>query len=120
MIDTSWGSIRILIAMILGVIWFYLLNEHLGKRTFDVIDIGRVATGKEQDASLHYQTLKDKVLDHQILLSYPLESPFNFRFIDCRNHYSTSIHSYPFHLLSNHLSLTPTTIRDTLNSVLNV
>ena len=32
MIDTSWGSIRILIAMILGVIWFYLLNEHLGKR----------------------------------------------------------------------------------------
>ena len=29
MIDTSWESIRILIAMILGVVWFYLLNEHL-------------------------------------------------------------------------------------------
>ncbi len=27
MIDTSWGSIRILIAMILGVIWFYLFVQ---------------------------------------------------------------------------------------------
>jgi len=36
--------------------------ERLGKRTFDVIDIGRVATGKEEDASMHYHTLKDKAL----------------------------------------------------------
>ena len=36
--------------------------ERLGKRTFDVVDIGRVATGKEQDASLHYRTLKEKPL----------------------------------------------------------
>ena len=36
--------------------------ERLGKRTFDVVDIGRVATGKEQDASLHYRTLREKPL----------------------------------------------------------
>jgi lysozyme family protein len=37
--------------------------ERLGKRTFDVINIGRVATGKEYNASLHYQTLKEKSLE---------------------------------------------------------
>tara|TARA_B100000902_G_C26863326_1_gene694082 strand:- start:428 stop:535 length:108 start_codon:yes stop_codon:yes gene_type:complete len=35
MIDTSWGSIRVLIAMILGVVWFYLLNEELRSRDED-------------------------------------------------------------------------------------
>ena len=34
--------------------------ERLGKRTFDVIDLGTVATGKDEDTSLHYHTLKDK------------------------------------------------------------
>lgn len=34
--------------------------ERLGKRTFDVIDLGGVATGKDEDASLHYHTLKNK------------------------------------------------------------
>jgi hypothetical protein len=34
--------------------------ERLGKRTFDVINLGRVATGKNEDTSLHYHTLKDK------------------------------------------------------------
>ena len=29
MIDTSWGSIRIAIVMVMGVLWIYLLNEHL-------------------------------------------------------------------------------------------
>ena len=29
MIDTSWGSIRIAIAMVLGVVWFYLLCDYL-------------------------------------------------------------------------------------------
>tara|TARA_B100000287_G_scaffold7062_1_gene6905 strand:+ start:692 stop:808 length:117 start_codon:yes stop_codon:yes gene_type:complete len=28
-IDTSWSSIRVALIMILGVIWFYLLNEQL-------------------------------------------------------------------------------------------
>ena len=35
MIDTSWGSIRVLIAMILGIVWFYLLNEELRSRDED-------------------------------------------------------------------------------------
>lgn len=34
--------------------------ERLGTRTFDVIDLGKVATGKDEDASLHYHTLKNK------------------------------------------------------------
>ena len=34
--------------------------ERLGKRTFDVIDLGTVATGKDEDTSLHYHTLKNK------------------------------------------------------------
>ena len=34
--------------------------ERLGKRTFDVIDLGTVATGKNEDTSLHYHTLKNK------------------------------------------------------------
>ena len=29
MIDTSWGSLRIALAMVMGVVWFYLLNQHL-------------------------------------------------------------------------------------------
>jgi hypothetical protein len=28
-IDTSWTSIRVALIMVLGVIWFYLLNEQL-------------------------------------------------------------------------------------------
>jgi len=36
--------------------------ERLGTRTFDVIDLGKVATGKDEDASLHYHTLKNKNL----------------------------------------------------------
>ena len=35
MIDTSWGSIIIAIAMVLGVVWFYLLNEELRSRDKD-------------------------------------------------------------------------------------
>ena len=29
MIDTSWGSLRIALVMVMGVVWFYLLNQHL-------------------------------------------------------------------------------------------
>ena len=29
MIDTSWGSFRIALVMVMGVVWFYLLNQHL-------------------------------------------------------------------------------------------
>ena len=29
MIDTSWGSLRIALDMVMGVVWFYLLNQHL-------------------------------------------------------------------------------------------
>ena len=28
-IDTSWTSIRVALIMVLGVVWFYLLNEQL-------------------------------------------------------------------------------------------
>ena len=35
MIDTSWGSIRIALVMILGVVWFYLLNEDWRSRDID-------------------------------------------------------------------------------------
>ncbi len=28
-IDTSWSSIRVALIMIMGVVWFYLLNEQL-------------------------------------------------------------------------------------------
>jgi len=34
--------------------------ERLGLRTFDVVDLGRVATGKDEDTSLHYKTLSEK------------------------------------------------------------
>jgi len=29
MIDTSWSSIRVALILVLGVIWFYLLNVEL-------------------------------------------------------------------------------------------
>jgi len=29
MIDTSWSSIRVLMIMILGILWVYVLNEHI-------------------------------------------------------------------------------------------
>ncbi len=29
MIDTSWSSIRMLLILVMGVIWFYLLNVEL-------------------------------------------------------------------------------------------
>jgi len=29
MIDTSPDSIRLFVVMILGIVWFYLLNDHL-------------------------------------------------------------------------------------------
>ena len=29
MIDSSWGSLRIALVMVMGVVWFYLLNQHL-------------------------------------------------------------------------------------------
>tara|TARA_R100000008_G_C3444577_1_gene96199 strand:+ start:137 stop:244 length:108 start_codon:yes stop_codon:yes gene_type:complete len=29
MIDTSWGSIRVALILVMGVIWFYLLNVEL-------------------------------------------------------------------------------------------
>ncbi len=32
MIDTSWTSIRVGLIMILGIIWFYLLNQELRSR----------------------------------------------------------------------------------------
>jgi len=32
MIDTSWGSIRIALVLIMAVIWFYLLNVELRSR----------------------------------------------------------------------------------------
>tara|TARA_B100001113_G_scaffold230329_1_gene189078 strand:+ start:952 stop:1077 length:126 start_codon:yes stop_codon:yes gene_type:complete len=35
MIDTSWASIRILAIMILGVIWLYLLTEHLAVKSIN-------------------------------------------------------------------------------------
>tara|TARA_B100000287_G_scaffold361921_1_gene354912 strand:- start:87 stop:194 length:108 start_codon:yes stop_codon:yes gene_type:complete len=31
-IDTSWGSIRIALVMVMAVIWFYLLNVELRSR----------------------------------------------------------------------------------------
>ena len=34
--------------------------ERLGSRTFDVVDLGRVATGKDGDTSLNYKTLSEK------------------------------------------------------------
>ena len=32
MIDTSWGSIRIALVLIMGVVWFYLLNVEIRSR----------------------------------------------------------------------------------------
>ena len=32
MIDTSWSSIRIALAMIMAIVWFYLLNVELRSR----------------------------------------------------------------------------------------
>ena len=32
MIDTSWGSIRIALVMVMAVFWFYLLNVELRSR----------------------------------------------------------------------------------------
>ena len=29
MIDTSWSSIRMLLILVMGVVWFYLLNVEL-------------------------------------------------------------------------------------------
>jgi hypothetical protein len=29
MIDTSPDSIRLFVVMVLGIVWFYLLNDHL-------------------------------------------------------------------------------------------
>ena len=28
-IDTSWSSIRTLAILIMGIVWFYLLNQHI-------------------------------------------------------------------------------------------
>jgi hypothetical protein len=32
MIDTSWGSIRIALVMVMAVVWFYLLNMEIRSR----------------------------------------------------------------------------------------
>ena len=35
MIDTSWSSIRTFLIIDMGVVWFYLLNEHLRNNESD-------------------------------------------------------------------------------------
>ena len=36
--------------------------ERLGKRSFDVCELGTVATGKDEERSLNYHALKEKTL----------------------------------------------------------
>ena len=35
MIDTSWSSIRVALIMVMAVVWFYLLNQHLREEDDD-------------------------------------------------------------------------------------
>ena len=35
MIDTSWSSIRVALIMVMAVVWFFLLNQHLREEDDD-------------------------------------------------------------------------------------